>query len=129
MKIQHVAIYVHDMEGEKDFFVKYFGAKASEKYHNFKSGFSSYFLSFDDGAILEIMQRPTMEDLTKGTWRTGWHHIAIEVGGRKDVDDLTRRIQEDGYSIVSGARTTGDGYYESSVLDNEGNSIEIIANR
>lgn len=127
MRIEHVAIYVHDMEKARDFFVKYFNADASEKYHNFKSGFSSYFLTFDNGSRLEIMQRPTMDDPPKGTYRTGYHHIAIEVGDRKDVDDITKRLQKDGYEIFSGPRTTGDGYYESTILDEEGNSIELIA--
>ena len=127
MKIEHIGLYVHDMEKAKNFFVKYFKADASELYHNFNSGFSSYFLTFDGGSRLEIMQRPTMEDPPKGTYRTGYHHIAIEVGDRKDVDDLTKRIQEDGYKIVSGARMTGDGYYESTILDEEGNSVEIFA--
>ena len=127
MRIEHVAIYVHDMEKARDFFVKYFNADASEKYHNFKSGFSSYFLTFDGGSRLEIMQRPTMDDPPKGTYRTGYHHIAIEVGDRKDVDDITKRLQKDGYEIFSGPRTTGDGYYESTILDEEGNSIELIA--
>ena len=127
MRIEHVAMYVNDMERARDFFVKYFNADASEKYHNFKSGFSSYFLTFDDGARLEIMKRPTMEDNPKGTYRTGYHHIAIEVGDRKDVDDMTKRMKEDGYNILNGARTTGDGYYESVVADEEGNEIELFA--
>ena len=127
MKIEHVAMYVNDMERARDFFVKYFKADASEKYHNFKSGFSSYFLTFDSGARLEIMQRPQIEDHPKGTYRTGYHHIAIEVGDRKDVDDMTKRMKEDGYTILNGARTTGDGYYESVVADEEGNEIELFA--
>ena len=127
MKIEHVAMYVNDMERAKNFFVKYFKADASELYHNFNSGFSSYFLTFDGGSRLEIMQRPSMEDQPKGTYRTGYHHIAIEVGDRKDVDDMTKRIQDDGYRVFSGARTTGDGYYMSSIYDEEGNTIEIFA--
>lgn len=127
MKIEHVAIYVNDMEQEKDFFVKYFKADSSEKYHNFKSGFSSYFLTFEGGSRLEIMQRPTMDDMPKGNYRTGWHHIAIEVGDRKDVDDLTKKIQADGYRVISGARMTGDGYYESVIADHEENEIELFA--
>ena len=127
MRIEHVAMYVNDMERARDFFVKYFKADASEKYHNFKSGFSSYFLTFDDGARLEIMQRPKMEDDPKGTYRTGYHHIAIEVGDRKDVDDMVKRLQNDGYRIVSGARATGDGYYIGIVADEEGNEIELKA--
>ena len=128
MRIEHVAMYVHDMEKAKNFFVKYFNAKASEKYHNFQSGFSSYFVTFDSGSRLEIMQRPSMEDPPKGTYRTGYHHISIEVGDRKDVDDLTKKLQNDGYRVFSGARTTGDGYYMSVIFDEEGNSVEIAAN-
>ena len=129
MKIEHVAIYVNDMEREKLFFIKYFNATTGEKYHNFRSGFSSYFLTFDDGSHLEIMHRETMDDPPKGTYRTGYHHIAIEVGDRKDVDDMTKRLQEDGYHIVSGPRTTGDLCYASVITDEEGNEIELIAKR
>lgn len=127
MRIEHVAMYVNDMEAAKDFFVKYFNAKTSEKYHNFRSGFSSYFLTFDGGSRLEIMQRPTMSDPPKGTYRTGFHHIAICVGGGSSVDAMVKRIQEDGYKVVSGARWTGDNLYEAVVNDHEGNEIEIIA--
>ena len=129
MRIEHIAIYVNDMEKARDFFCKYFNAKSAEKYHNFRSGFSSYFLTFDDGSHLEIMNRNTMDDPPKGTYRTGYHHIAIEVGDRKDVDDMTKRLQEDGYHVVSGARTTGDLCYASVITDEEGNEIELIAKR
>ncbi len=127
MKIEHVAIYVNDMEAEKNFFVKYFDAKTSEKYSNFRNDFSSYFLTFDDGSRLEIMNRTSMTDPAKTPYRTGFHHIAMEVGDRKDVDDIVKKLDADGYKIINGARTTGDGYYAAVVDDNEGNEIEIIA--
>ncbi|MBR6013053.1 MAG: VOC family protein [Selenomonadaceae bacterium] len=127
MKIEHVAIYVNDMEAEKNFFVKYFDAKTSEKYSNFRNDFSSYFLTFDDGSRLEIMNRTSMTDPAKTPYRTGFHHIAMEVGDRKDVDDIVKKLDADGYKILNGARTTGDGYYAAVVDDNEGNEIEIIA--
>ncbi len=127
MKIEHVAIYVRDIDVEKDFFVKYFGAKATAKYTNFRSDFSNYFLTFEDGSRLEIMNRATMADPKKVEYRSGFHHIAMEVGDRKDVDDMTKRLQDDGYAVVKGARTTGDGQYASVVLDPEDNEIEIIA--
>lgn len=127
MKIEHVAMYVKDMEKEKDFFVKYFKADSSEKYHNFKSGFSSYFLTFDGGSRLEIMERPNVEEVKHGNYFMGFHHIAVEVGDRKDVDDMTKKIAADGYRVLNGARATGDGYYISVVLDDEGNEIEIFA--
>ncbi|MBR1646807.1 MAG: VOC family protein [Selenomonadaceae bacterium] len=129
MKISHVAIYVHDLEREKIFFVKYFGAKSSDKYRNSQTGFSSYFLTFDDGARLEIMNRPTLKDSLEDAFCTGWHHIAIEVGDKKAVDDLTKKFRADGYRVTSEPRTTGDGYYESIILDDEGNRIELVAKR
>lgn len=127
MNIEHVAIYVNDLEAEKNFFVKYFGAKAGSKYSNFRNDFSNYFLKFDSGSRLEIMTRTTMADPDKPKYRSGYHHIAINVGDRKDVDDMTKKMANDGVIVVSGARTTGDGYYESVVLDPEGNEIELIA--
>ena len=129
MKIEHVAMYFHDLERAKNFFVKYFGAKANAKYHNAKTGFSSYFLTFDDGARLEIMQRPTLEDFPKNTWHAGLHHISFEVGDNNDVDALTEKFRADGYTVTSNPRTTGDGYYESVILDDEGNLIELAAKR
>ena len=129
MRIEHVALYANDMERMRDFYIKYFKAQTGEKYHNFRSGFSSYFLTFDDGSHLEIMQRPEMQDEQKVEYRTGYHHIAIEVGDRKDVDDMTKKLQEDGYQIKSGARTTGDLCYASVIFDEEGNEIELIAKR
>ena len=127
MKIEHVAVYVNDLEAEKDFFVKYFKAKASEKYTNFRNDFSSYFLEFESGSRLEIMNRLSMTDPKKEKYRSGFHHIAIDVGDRKDVDDIMKKLTADGIVVVSGARKTGDGYYEAVIDDPEGNEIEIIA--
>ena len=125
MRIEHVAMYVNDLEAAKDFFVTYFQAVANEGYHNRKTDFRSYFLSFEDGARLEIMNKPQMEDPEKSRNRTGLIHIAFSVGSKEAVDALTRRLQEDGYPVISGPRTTGDGYYESCILGLEGNQIEI----
>ena len=94
---------------------------------HFRSDFSNYFLTFEDGSRLEIMNRATMADPKKVEYRSGFHHIAMEVGDRKDVDDMTKRLQDDGYTVVKGARTTGDRQYASVVLDPEDNEIEIIA--
>ena len=125
MQIEHVAMYVEDLEKTKDFFIKYFGANAGERYYNPKTELQSYFLSFDDGARLEIMQKPRVSNVRKELARTGYIHIAFSVGSREKVDELTRRLQEDGYIVVSGPRLTGDGYYESCVLCIEDNQIEI----
>ncbi|MDE6591723.1 MAG: VOC family protein [Oscillospiraceae bacterium] len=125
MKIDHIAMYVNDLEAAKDFFVKYFGASSCNEYYNRKTGFRSYFLSFDEGARLEIMNRPNMTDSKKDIYRTGYVHMALGVGSRERVEELTDKLREDGFEIISGARTTGDGYFESCVVGIEGNIIEI----
>lgn len=125
MKIEHIAMYVNDLEAAKKFFVKYFGAVSNAGYHNRKTDFRSYFLTFDCGPRLEIMNKPVMEDPEKTLTRTGFIHIAFSVGSKEKVDELTARMKADGYEVVSGPRTTGDGYYESCVIALEGNQIEI----
>ena len=125
MKIEHAAMYVNDLEGVRDFFVRYFDAVSNDGYHNIKTGFRSYFLSFSDGARLEIMNRPDMSDGDKDVMHTGYIHLAFSTGSREKVDKLTKKLKDDGYEILSGPRTTGDGYYESCVLGPEGNQIDI----
>lgn len=125
MRIEHVAMYVNDLEGAKIFFERYLGASANEGYHNKTTDFRSYFLTFDDGARLEIMNRPGMDDPEKTLNRTGLIHIAFSVGNKEKVDELTRLLESDGYEVISGPRTTGDGYYGSCVVSIEGNQIEI----
>lgn len=125
MRIEHIAMYVKDLEKAKDFFIKYFGAVPNEGYHNKNTDFRSYFLSFDEGARLEIMTRPSMDDAEKTAARTGLIHLAFGVGSEEKVDELTARLKADGYEVLSGPRTTGDGYYESCVVGIEGNLIEI----
>lgn len=125
MRIEHAAMYVKDLEKAKDFFIMYFGAVPNEGYHNKNTDFRSYFLSFDEGARLEIMTRPSMDDAEKTPARTGLIHLAFGVGSEEKVDELTARLKADGYEVLSGPRTTGDGYYESCVVGIEGNLIEI----
>lgn len=125
MKIEHIAMYVNDLERTREFFEKYFSAVSNEGYHNPKTGLRTYFLSFDNGARLEIMNRPGMVDDEKALARTGYMHIAFSLGSKETVDRLTAQLREDGYEVVSGPRTTGDGYYESCILGIEGNQIEI----
>lgn len=105
--------------------MKYFNAASNSGYHNKTTNFKSYFLSFEDGARLEIMNKPSMEDAEKTFTRTGYIHIAFSVGSKEAVDELTEQIRSDGFHVVSGPRTTGDGYYESCIVGMEGNLIEI----
>lgn len=125
MKIEHIAMYVNDLEAARDFFVRYFGAVSNDGYHNPTTGFRSYFLGFSDGARLEIMTRPQLDNAEKTPFRTGWAHIAFSVGSAERVDRLTRELKAAGYLITSEPRRTGDGYYESCIADLEGNLIEI----
>lgn len=125
MKIEHVALYVNDLEETRKFFIKYLGAKSNHGYHNPRTNFRSYFLAFDDGARLEIMNKPEMADQPKELARTGYAHIAFSVGSKEKVDNLTADLKAAGYEIISGPRTTGDGYYESCIVAIEGNQIEI----
>ena len=125
MKIEHIALYVKDLEAARLFFTRYLGGKSNAGYHNRTTGFRSYFISFEDGARLELMSKPGLADPDKGPECTGYAHIAFSVGSRERVDALTARLRADGYPVVSGPRTTGDGYYESSVIAVEGNRIEL----
>ena len=126
MHINHLAIYTTNLEKTRKFYEQYFGAKAGERYHNPKKNFTSYFLSFDTGSRLELMHKPTIPGIeNQAPEYLGLTHFAISVGSKMKVDNLTERLRKDGYSVVGEARTTGDGYYESVVLDPEGNRIEI----
>jgi len=125
MRIELIAMYVNELDVVRDFFVKYFNAKSNEGYHNKSTDFRSYFLSFDDGVRLEIMNKPIMEDSEKTLARTGYVHIAFSLGSKAAVDSLTEILKHDGYDVISGPRTTGDGYYESCIVGIEGNQIEI----
>lgn len=125
MKIEHIALYVKDLEKARDFFVKYFGGTSNCGYHNPKTDFRSYFISFEDGARLELMNKPEMSDDEKKPSRSGYAHVAFSVGSKSAVDSLTAKLKTAGYEVVSGPRTTGDGYYESCIVAIEENLIEI----
>lgn len=125
MRVEHIALYVNDLEGAKEFFEKYFSAKSGVLYSNPKKGFKSYFLSFDDGSRLELMNSDSVCKTGKAFGHLGYAHIAFSVGSKEKVDLLTERLSFDGYEIVSRPRVTGDGYYESCIEAFEGNMIEI----
>ena len=112
MRIEHIALYVNDLEAARDFFVKYFAAESNDGYHNPRTSFRSYFLSFGNGSRLELMTKPDLTDSGDLLNRFGYAHLAFSTGSREAVDALTARLKEDGYPIISGPRTTGDGFYE-----------------
>jgi lactoylglutathione lyase len=127
MRIEHVAIWCSDLEALRAFYVEYFDARSSKKYTNEKKGFESYFLSFGSGARLELMRSLSISRSTDDPYQqvTGLAHFAISVGSKDRVDELTHQLQSAGIKVIDGPRRTGDGYYESVILDLEQNRIEI----
>jgi lactoylglutathione lyase len=127
MKIEHIALWTKDLERLRIFYERYFHVKVGEKYINPKRQFESYFLSFEDGCRLELMQMPTVPDSNNDIYQqfTGFIHFAVSTGSKEKVDELTHLLKQDGYKILDGPRTTGDGYYESVVLDPDNNRVEI----
>ena len=127
MRIEHVAIWTGDIELLKRFYTKYFNCIAGHKYRNESNGFESYFLSFDNSARLELMQMPSIPNNLNNPkiQYKGIIHIAISVGSKEYVVEMTEKLRFDEYTVVSEPQTTGDGYFESCVLDPEGNRIEI----
>ncbi|SIT12128.1 VOC family protein [Belliella pelovolcani] len=127
MKIEHIALWVSNLEKVKDFYVKYFDMSCSQRYHNPKKQFTSYFLSFSDGGVrIELMHKPDILEIeAKKKFTQGFAHFAISVGSKEKVNELTERFRNENIPIVGEPRTTGDGYYESIILDIEGNLIEI----
>jgi lactoylglutathione lyase len=127
MQIEHIAIWTGDLERLKSFYEYYFQARTGEKYVNPAKKFESYFLTFTSGPRLELMARPDIPASRNDveTQFTGYIHLAMAVGSKDQVDALTERLKQDGYRVVDGPRRTGDGYYESVVLDPDGNRVEI----
>ena len=125
MRIDHIALCVRDLEAMRDFYAEHFGATAGKLYHNPRTGLRTYFLSFDGGARVELMQKPgTLPGNSE--LREGWAHLSFSLGSREAVDATTERLRAAGCAVESGPRVTGDGYYESCVLDPEGNRVELL---
>lgn len=128
MILEHAAIWTDDLEKLKDYYTKYFDAVANDKYINHVKGFESYFLSFESGARLEIMKMPgipgNLNDTVKAQHK-GIIHLAFGVNTMEEVDAKAGQLQNEGFSILSGPRKTGDGYYEFETLDPDSNRIEV----
>ncbi len=115
------------MERSRLFYITFFDAKCSPKYRNEKKEFESYFLSFANATRIEIMSIPQLSPPDEGQNRIGISHFAFRVGSKENVELLTQKIEYAGYSVLSKPRMTGDGYYESVILDPDNNRIEIVA--
>lgn len=127
MNIDHIAMWTNDLEKMKSFYERYFGARAGSKYQNVNKQYESYFLSFSSGARIEIMKRPGITACRNHLVNTqgGYAHLSLACGSERAVDELTERLRKDGYQVVNRPRHTGDGYYESVIIDPGGNHIEI----
>lgn len=126
LKVHHIAIYTPDLERLRKFYCNYFNAKSNELYHNEETDLMTYFLTFDDGSKIEIMTKPELSMINNKFDYFGFSHIAMAMESKKRVDEITEKIKNDGYELKSEPRITGDGYYESCILDPDGNKIEII---
>lgn len=128
MRIDHLALWTLDLEKLRDFYVKYFDASSNDKYVNPKTGLETYFLRFESGARLEIMTRPEVLAFKQDHMNrsTGFAHFAFDLESRENVDNLTDKLFKDGYEVIGEPRVTGDGYYESVVLDPDGNTVELV---
>ncbi len=129
MKIGHIAIWTTNLEGLRNFYIHYFDASSNEIYYNHSKSFRSYFLSFDGDCRLEIMEMPSVPKSKNDPIKqfSGLIHFAINVGSKQLVDQLTETLRDDGFRVVGEPRTTGDGCYESVILDPDGNRVEIVA--
>lgn len=127
VSLNHVALYVRDLDGMREFYETQFGGVANSQYHNPVTGLRTYFIDFGDGGSrLELMSRPGFDTAVSND-RAGWAHVSFTAGSPEAVDALTEQLRAAGCAVVSGPRVTGDGYYEAGVLDPEGNPIEIVA--
>jgi len=126
MRIEHIAIWSENLELLKDFYIRHFGCKVSDRYENPSKQFASYFLSFEEGARIEIMTHTGIK-CSHEHLVAGLAHFAILVESRAIVDSFTAKVQLAGVTIAGQPRVTGDGYYESVILDPDGNRIEIVA--
>ena len=129
MKLEHAALWTPDLEASRHFYARYFGAQAGPRYENPTTGFRSYFLSFDGGSRIELMQMPGISPrgAEPEVQRLGLVHLAFDAGDVAGVDALTESLRRDGHRVIGEPRRTGDGYYESTVLDPDGNRIELTA--
>ena len=127
MNIDHIAIWTMNLEAMREFYIRYFKGECNEKYINPIKQFESYFINFEGGAKLELMHRQSTCKPLDNEERLGLTHIAFKTGSKETVLTLTETLRADGYQIVAEPRTTGDGYFESVVLDVDGNRIELLA--
>ena len=125
MKLEHIAIVVSDIQRAKDFFTKYFACTQGADYYNPRTGLHSCFVSFDGEARIELMKWDGVDFTPSKLNDKVYFHFSISLGSKEQVDNLTSRLQSDGFTVKSGPRTTGDGYYESAISIFDGIELEL----
>ena len=131
MTLEHVAIWTDQLEVLKDFYVNYFGGVSNQKYTNSSKQFHSYFLTFNSGARLELMSMPGIPENANDRaikQHKGIIHLAFGVNTVTEVDQKAVELKAAGFTILSGPRKTGDGYYEFETLDPDNNRLEVTCN-
>ena len=126
IRIEHIGVWVRDIDVVAAFYARHFGARIGERYENPRKGFASRFLQFDGGARLELMTRVDVQERAQRE-QLGLAHVAITVPGETAVDQLAVSLRAAGVPVLDGPRRTGDGYYECVATDPEGNRVEIAA--
>ncbi len=126
IKVHHIAIWCRDLEQMRLFYCQYFGFMQGEKYSSKTHPFTSYFLHHpgQESCMIELMHDPGMVH-SNSEAATGIAHLAFSTGSEENVRKVTEQLRKDGHTVVIEPRRTGDGYYESQVLDPEGNRIEL----
>ena len=124
-RISHCALWTRDLERARQFYELYFGGQPGSRYENKSNRFSSYFLSFESGPRLELMHKPDLGRVLGEVEQCGYAHVAFSLGSEAQVIELTERLRRDGYQVAGEPRRTGDGYYESTILDPDGNRVEL----
>lgn len=128
MRIDHIAIWTSKLEEMRNFYETYFGGVSHDKYVNPAKGFESYFVHFEGNVSLEIMRRTDIEERPAGEYM-GLCHLAFTVQNRDKLHEMTECLRADGFAVVGEPRLTGDGFYESVILDVDNNRIELVAER
>ncbi len=97
--LKNVGIFVKDLEGAKDFFEKYFGAKVLKTVDNLEKEYYSYILNFDGQAWVELMKKPETVVLPTDPNRLGLAHICFMIDTREKLNEIIKGFKKSGYTI------------------------------
>lgn len=122
MKLHHIAFWSKDIEALIEFYRTYFGGEVLFRHES--GDFQCVFVKIFSGLTLEIMTRSKLCDAVAED-RVGYSHFSIEVDSKDEVDRLTDYFIAHKIPMKKVKEQYDDGFYESAVLDPDGNIIEI----